>query len=226
MLCTGRREALNRRRNTTRRRYFDSIRLLSHVAGEGPLLGIRTVSVCFILSALFLPQSWMHRTQLNRGRYRIDWETAGDGSGLLHYGLPHHQVQERRTVSGVFWCCSSASLTAVVVFSLPSVDIFRAGLCTFRDTPVGYLSAFIAYFDSDLSLIVSDGKTSDCLRGVVQANADRNRLGPNRMRSAPLRPRERASTSPAPPRGTWSLLRAHGGSLPTTTCPTSSGFRA
>ncbi|CAM9110958.1 unnamed protein product [Scytosiphon promiscuus] len=38
-------------------------------------------------------RSWIRTTNKNRGRYRIDWTTAGDGSGLLHYALPHHQNQ-------------------------------------------------------------------------------------------------------------------------------------
>lgn len=47
----------------------------------------------FYSCAPFLLQSWIHTTKTYRGRYRIDWTTAGDGSGLLHYSLPHHQVQ-------------------------------------------------------------------------------------------------------------------------------------
>lgn len=59
----------------------------------------------------FLLQSWMHKSQLNRGLYKIVWSTAGDGPGLLHYALPHHQVQDpRTTVLDVFGCWSSSSL--------------------------------------------------------------------------------------------------------------------
>lgn len=37
----------------------------------------------------------MHNTLTNRGRYKIKWATSGDGSGLLHYALPHQQVQQK-----------------------------------------------------------------------------------------------------------------------------------
>ncbi|CAM9212408.1 unnamed protein product, partial [Ectocarpus sp. 12 AP-2014] len=61
----------------THSQYDDAVSLLDQYSGSYPTKAkLRT---------------WMHKTNTDRGRYRIDWTTAGDGSGLLHYGLPHHQ---------------------------------------------------------------------------------------------------------------------------------------
>lgn len=51
-------------------------------------------------------QAWIHTTQLNRGRYRINWTTGGDESGLLHYALPHQQVRTGLSISGIFLSAS------------------------------------------------------------------------------------------------------------------------
>eukprot|EP00752_Nemacystus_decipiens_P012462 g11038.t2 len=59
-------------------KYDEAVALFDQYAGSYPICGELT--------------SWMHRTDMNRGRYRIDWTTAGDGAGLLHYALPHHQL--------------------------------------------------------------------------------------------------------------------------------------
>ncbi|CAM9159945.1 unnamed protein product [Ectocarpus fasciculatus] len=70
----------------THSQYDDAVSLLDQYSGSYPTKARLT--------------TWMHKTNTNRGRYRIDWTTAGDGSGLLHYALPHHQSKVRANTAG------------------------------------------------------------------------------------------------------------------------------
>ncbi|CAN0304217.1 unnamed protein product [Ascophyllum nodosum] len=56
--------------------FEEAVELLDQYAGTYPTKG-----------AL---RAWMHKTQ-NMARYKIIWYTEGEGSGLLHYALPHQQ---------------------------------------------------------------------------------------------------------------------------------------
>ncbi|CAN0065398.1 unnamed protein product, partial [Ectocarpus sp. 6 AP-2014] len=69
----------------THSQYDDAVSLLDQYSGSYPTKAELT--------------TWMHKTNTDRGRYRIDWTTAGDGSGLLHYGLPHHQSKVRSSTA-------------------------------------------------------------------------------------------------------------------------------